>query len=89
LNDTESVPDGKKYPILEAAAGRKLGGVKCEIASGAISPTKHAVAVCAMSKKMFGLKTIYFGFVFSPGTEEIVGRVAQGRRLKDGWVATT
>ena len=89
LNDRANSPDGKEYPILEAAVSRKLNGLRCRIVSGAISPTRNALAVCAVSKLIFGLKTNYLGFVFSPQGREIVGRVAQGKRSKHGWVATT
>ena len=88
LNDLALLPDGKEYPILEAAVSRKLNGLRCRIVSAAISPTRNGLAVCAVSKLMLGLKTIYLGFVFSPLSREIVGRVAQGKRSKHGWERT-
>jgi hypothetical protein len=89
LDDVGSSPDGKEYPILEAAASRKLNGSKCRIVSGAISPTKSALAVCAESKMMLGLKKNCVGFVFSPQKREIIGKVAQGKHSKTGWIAIT
>jgi superfamily II DNA or RNA helicase len=85
LNDVDRLPDGKEYPVIEGALARKMNGVKSKIVSGAISPTKNALAVCAEVKHLFGLKTDYVGFVFSPLMREVVGEVAQGKRTKNGW----
>jgi len=85
LNDVNRLPDGKDYPVIEGALARKMNGVRSKIVSGAISPTKNALAVCAKVKHLFGLKTNYIGFVFSPFTREVVGMVAQGKRTKQGW----
>jgi superfamily II DNA or RNA helicase len=84
LNDVHRVADGKEYPTIEAALARKMD-VKSKIVSGAISPTKNALAVCAVVKHFLGLKTNHIGFVFSPLTREIVGKVAKGKRTKQGW----
>ena len=84
LDDVNRAPDGKDYPILEGALSRKMNWTKSKIVAGSISPTKNALAVCAEVKHMLGLKTDYVGFVFSP-RREIVGKVAQGKRKKQGW----
>ena len=86
LNDLQSSPDGKKYPLLEGAVSRKLKGLKCRIVSGAISPTKNTWAVCAVSKSVMGFKIDHLGFVLSPQTKEIIGQIAQGKRTRNGWV---
>ena len=88
VNDVSRLPDGKEYPVIESALARRMNGTKSKIVSGAISPTKNALAVCAEVKHLFGLKTTYIGFVFSPLSREVVGKVAQGRRSKHGWVET-
>lgn len=85
LNDVSRLADGKEYPVIEGALARRMNGVKSKIVSGAISPTKNALAVCAEVKHLLGLKTNYIGFVFSPVTREVVGKVAQGKRTKQGW----
>ncbi len=89
LDDAEHSARDEEFPILEDAISRKLKGLKCRIVSGSISPTKNALAVCAESKAMLGLKTIYLGFIFSPQSREIIGKVARGKRSKQGWVGTT
>jgi hypothetical protein len=88
LDDVELSIGDKKFPVLEAAVSRKLKGATCRIISGAISPTKNALAVCAESKSLLGLKTIYLGCVFCPHSQEIVGKVARGKRSKHGWTQT-
>ena len=85
LNDTERVAGEEAHPILEAALSRALNGQKCRIVSGTISPTKSSFAVCAEVKTLLGLKTTYVGFVFSPTSREIVGKITQGKRTKQGW----
>jgi hypothetical protein len=85
LNDANRKADGKEYPIIEGALERKRNGVKSKIVAGTISPTKNALAICAEVKHLLGLRTNYLGFVFSPLTMEIVGKVAEGKRTKQGW----
>jgi hypothetical protein len=86
LDDKNSVASGVAHPVLEAAVSRKLNGLKCRLVSGAMSPTKVALAVCAETKSLLGLKKNYIGFVFSPKDREIVGKVTQGKRSKSGWI---
>lgn len=88
LNDVNSIARDERYPTLETALSKALDGQKCRIVSGAISPTKNAFAVCAEIKSLLGLKTSYFGFVFSPHERVILGKIAQGKRTKRGWVET-
>jgi hypothetical protein len=85
LNDVGQSSRKEEFPVLEGALSRKLNGSKCRIVSGAMSPTKNALAVCAEVKLFLGLKTNYLGFVFSPRDREIIGKIAQGKRLKQGW----
>jgi hypothetical protein len=73
------------YPTLKSALSKVLNGQKCRIVSGAISPTKNALAVCAEIKTLLGLKTNYIGFVFSPQKREIIGKITRGKRTKQGW----
>jgi superfamily II DNA or RNA helicase len=89
LDDINSVASGEAHPILEAAVSRKLNGLKCRLVSGVMSPTKVALAVCAETKSMLGLKKNYIGFVFSPEKRDIIGKVAQGKRSKSGWLANS
>ncbi len=85
LNDVDCTARDEHFPTLEAALSDVLNGQKCRIVSGAISPTKNALAVCAEIKTLLGLKTNYLGFVFSPHKREIIGKIAQGKRTKRGW----
>ena len=88
LNDFSTSAPDRDFPVLEGALSKVLGGEKCRIVSGAISPTKSAMAVCGEVKSYFGLKTSYVGCVFSPYTRSVVGDVAIGKRTKQGWVET-
>jgi superfamily II DNA or RNA helicase len=85
LNDTWGAATDEKFPILEAVVSRALEGRKCRIVSGVISPTKSAMAICAEVKSYMGLKTNYVGCVFSPTSRNVIGKVAMGKRTKQGW----
>jgi hypothetical protein len=85
LNDVNRSPGDEAHPILEAALSKALNGQKCRIVSGAISSTKNAFALCAEIKTLLGLKTNYVGFVYSPKKREIIGKIVQGKRTKQGW----
>lgn len=86
LNDVEREVGHEAHPILETALSKALNGQKGRVISGAISSTKNSFAVCAEIKILLGLKKKYVGFVFSPHKREIVGKIVQGKRTKQGWV---
>jgi hypothetical protein len=76
------------YPIITGALEKKLGGGKFRIVSGAVSPTKAALAVCAETRSMLGLKSRFLGFVFRLDRKDIIGDVAEGKRTRQGWIRT-
>jgi hypothetical protein len=88
LNDLSSEATGQELPILEAALSKALDGRKCRMVSGAMSPTKAAMAICAQVKSYLGLRTNYVGGVFAPSTGEVIGKVVVGKRTKQGWLET-
>jgi superfamily II DNA or RNA helicase len=88
LNDVTTVTGNREFPVLEAALSKALNGEKCRMVSGAISPTKSAMAICAEVKSYFGFKIKYVGCVFLPNIRKVVGKVAAGRRTKLGWFET-
>jgi superfamily II DNA or RNA helicase len=81
-----STDGSEEYSVLEGKLSTILDGSKCRVISGAFSPTKHALAVCAEVKVFMGLRTNYTGFVYSPDSGEIMGRIAQGKRSKQSWI---
>jgi superfamily II DNA or RNA helicase len=86
LNDVNCAAADREFPVLTAALSKALDGQKCRMVSGAISPTKTAMAVCAEVKSYLGLKTNYVGCVFFPASRDIIGEVAVGKRTKQGWL---
>jgi superfamily II DNA or RNA helicase len=88
LNNHEEPVTETQFPILENALKQRLNGAKCRIISGALSPTKSTLAVCAETKSMLGLKLRTLGFVFRPDKKEVIGNVAEGKRTKQGWIRT-
>jgi hypothetical protein len=85
LNSDEETAAKAQYPIITGALEKKLDGGKFRIISGAASPTRVAVAVCAETKSMLGLKSRILGFVFRLDRKDIIGEVAEGKRTKQGW----
>lgn len=64
-----------------------LGKAKCRIDAAISSPGQRHLAMVSDVKTMLGLKTRQAGFVFSAADNQIVGRVAIGKRGTDGWRA--
>ncbi len=84
-----STEGSEGYPSLEGRLSGILNGSKCRIIAGAFSPTKSALAICAEVKLLMGLRTNYAGFIYSPSSGEIIGRVVQGKRSKQNWAEAT
>lgn len=89
LNDVTATAGDREFPVLEAALSGVLEGRKSRIVSGAISQAGSAMAICAELKSYFGLKKSYVGCVFSPKTRSIMGKVAIGKRTKQGWLESS
>ena len=66
---------------------RALKGGNCRIEAAILSPSKQRLATCAESKTMLGLRVHQVGAVYDLADDAIIGRLAQGKRNRSGWVA--
>jgi hypothetical protein len=60
---------------------------KCRIEAAVLSPSKQRVATCAESKTMLGLRVHQIGAVYDLVDDAIIGKLVQGKRNGNGWVA--
>lgn len=66
---------------------RALKGGRCRIEAAVLSPSKQRLATCAESKTMLGLRVQQIGAVYDLVDDALIGRLAQGKRNGNGWVA--
>lgn len=86
LDGTDHSQDGQKY--VEMIVGLLLAeGGKCRIEAARMSPGGAKLAVCCEVRKLLGLRTSLFGFVFDVNRLQMVGRRCSGRRIKGRWSA--
>jgi hypothetical protein len=76
--------------IWDKVAGRltrALKGGSCRIEAAVLSPSKKCLAACAESKAWMGLRVRQVGAVYDVIDDAIIGRLAEGKRNRSGWVA--
>jgi hypothetical protein len=71
---------------ISAQLSTALKGGKCRVEAVLLSPTKQRMAVCSEWKTLFGLRVHQVGAIFDFEDNAIVGRIAEGKRGKEGWV---
>jgi hypothetical protein len=72
------------------ASHRRLLKVgKCKIEAAALSPVKQHLATCAKASSYFGMRVRQVGAVYAVRERRIVGRIASGKRGRQGWVERT
>jgi superfamily II DNA or RNA helicase len=64
-----------------------LKGSNCRIGAAILSPSKQRLAACAESKRLLGLRVHQIGAVYDLADDALVGRLAEGKRIGNGWVA--
>jgi superfamily II DNA or RNA helicase len=58
---------------------------RCRVEAAVLSPDKRHLAVSSEIRTLLGLRVYQAGLVYAIGDDSIVGRVAQGRRISEGW----
>jgi superfamily II DNA or RNA helicase len=66
---------------------RALKGGKCRVEAAVLSPSKQHLAACAESKTLLGFRVQQVGAIYDLADDAIIGRLAEGRRNADRWVA--
>ncbi|MBY0612143.1 MAG: DEAD/DEAH box helicase [Beijerinckiaceae bacterium] len=82
-----SADEESLWPTLETRVAAALKGGKVRVEAAVISPAKQHLAVCSESKKLLGLKVRQVGVIYDIKDNSIIGRLAEGKRNAQGWVA--
>ena len=73
------------WDAIAAKASIALGGGRCRLEAAQASPDGRHVAVCSEVRTLLGLTTQQAGLLYSVNNDEIVGRIALGKRTPNGW----
>ena len=75
-------------PAWDNASSRvvaALHGGRCKIEAAALSPTGKYLVISCEVRTLLGLKISHVGAIYDLGEQQIVGRIAQGKRKPRGW----
>jgi superfamily II DNA or RNA helicase len=73
----------------ETAASRvalALQGGKCRVEAATLSPAKQHLAICSEVSTWLGMRTRHVGAIYVLGEQSVVGRLATGKRGRNGWI---
>lgn len=80
--------ESQLWTTVSAKVVAALKKGRCRVEAAILSPDRQHLAVCAEVRTVLGLRTHQVGLIYAIGAQSIVGRLAQGRRSKDGWLET-
>lgn len=75
------------WPQIAARMTVALKGGKCRVEAAVSSPAKRHLAICSESKTLLGLRVHQVGAIYDLTEDAIVGKLAEGKRHADGWLA--
>jgi len=75
------------WETIAAKGSVALGGGRCRLEAAQTSPDGRHLAVCSEVRGFFGISVHKAGFLYSFDGDQIVGRIALGRRSPTGWVS--
>lgn len=86
--------DGMRLPADKTATwaelaqrfARKLGSSRCEVEAATLSPNEGCLAVCLEIRTFLGLRVHHAGAVYSLIDGMVLGRIAKGKRGRQGWL---
>jgi hypothetical protein len=73
------------WEMITTDISKTLRTGRCRIEAAAYSPDRRHLAVSSEVRTLLGLRVRQVGFVYSIDDHSIVGRLAQGRRTREGW----
>ncbi len=74
------------WDAVTRAASVALGKGRCRVEAAVLCPDKQHLAVCLEVRTLLGLRAHQVGLVYSIGEQQVIGRLAQGRRTSQGWL---
>jgi hypothetical protein len=72
---------------IAQSLSRVLKGGTCRIEAAVLSPSNQRLAACAESRTLLGFRVHQVGAVYDLLDDAIIGRLAEGKRDRRGWVA--
>ncbi len=83
IRRTADVP--QLWDVVMAKVASALGKGRCRVEAAVLSPDEQHLAVCVKVRTLLGFRVHHAGLVYSIGDQCVTGRVAQGRRISEGW----
>ena len=72
---------------VAAHVGQAVKTKRCLIEAAVLSPARKHLAVCSEVKTLLGMRVRYVGAIFDLTDHSVVGRVAEGKRSDNRWIA--
>lgn len=75
----------------ETAASRiaaSLKSGKCRIEAATLSPARQHLAICSEVRTLRGMRVQQVGAIFVIADKSVIGRLATGKRGRNGWIGT-
>jgi hypothetical protein len=73
------------WDSIAAKASVVLGGGRCRLEAAQTSPDGQYLAACSEVRSKMGRSVQHVGLIYSFSHNEIVGRLALGKRSAKGW----
>jgi hypothetical protein len=73
------------WESIAAKASVALGGGRCRLEAAQTSPDGRHLAVCSEVRSFLGRSVRQAGLLYSFRDDQIIGRIALGKRSPDGW----
>ncbi len=73
------------WEAIAAKASVALGGGRCRLEAAQTSPDGRHLAVCSEVRSFLGKSVHQAGLLYSFGDDQIIGRIALGKRSPTGW----
>ena len=75
----------EQWPFIEERLSMAIGKGKPKVEFATLSPDGRHIAICAEVRSMLGLKSRHVGAVYALAEGAIIGRIATGKRTRQGW----
>lgn len=85
----QGIAGENSWPLVAKLLSGATKIARCEVEGAVLSPDGRKIAVRAIARTLFGLRTSHIGAVFSVNEQEVVGRVVIGHATTKGWTRTT
>jgi hypothetical protein len=84
-----SLIDRGENHLWESAADRiegEMHGGRCQVHAAILSPARQYLAVCSEVRTLLGMRAHQVGAVYCIADDALVGRLAVGKRGRNGWI---